>query len=160
MTSDMYYTCHTEVTWGRIGYSPPVSKLYPARGSVKSESIGWSKLRPPPVTPLPGIGAATYVLERRPGKSGPPWGVPPPSIPTQLRADSDVTPAAIPLILQLRTLGIPPSSAGSPETLDPSPSSIYFRSHPTSHLAHGMAGIPCQPSSPCFSIGRPVQRVW
>ena len=60
---------------GRVGSPPPGSKLYPACGGVKIESIGWSNSTPPPGTPLPGIGAAKYVLVSRTGKYGPPLGV-------------------------------------------------------------------------------------
>ena len=60
--------------------------------------------------------------------------------------------------LQLRTLGIPPASIGSPENLDLVLFTDVHRPPQTSHLVRGMAGIPCQLSSSCWSVGRTNQR--
>ena len=56
------------------------------------------------------------------------------------------------------SLEIPPSSAGAPKILVPSPSSVSCRPSPKYRLAYGMAGIPRQPSLMCLSVGRPGRR--
>ena len=159
-------TCRTDGTFGRFGYPPTGSQLYPSCGGVQSESGGWSDLTPPLGTLLLSIGSTTSVLGRRPGYSGPPWGVgvggggvpaPSPATPHAV-LDLKNASAASPLLLQLSTMGIPPASAGAPKMLDPSPSSMSHRPPPTYHLARGKSSIPCQPSSLCLSICRPGRR--
>ena len=87
-----------------------------------------------------------------PGGGG---GVPPPDPPAPFRAGSYNVSVVSPLLLPHRTLGIPPASGGDPKTLDPSLSQVVYIPPPTLHLAHGMDGIPCQPSLPCFYVGLP-----
>ena len=43
----MTKTCHTVVTWGTVGSSPPVSLLCTLHGGEKSEPGGWPDLSPP-----------------------------------------------------------------------------------------------------------------
>ena len=128
---------------------------------MHSESGGWSNSTPYPETPLPGTGAATGVSGRRPGKYKPPWGVGggvPPGHTAPRRSGSGSASAATLLLPQLLTPGTPPSYAGAPETLVPSPLSVSRRPHPKSCLAHVMSIIPCQPSLPCSSVFRPNRR--
>ena len=88
------------------------------------------------------------------------WGgeVLPPGHPNPCRSGSRGVPPANPLISQLLTPVILPSSTVAPEMLFPSPLSFTCRPPPTPCLTHGMPDIPCQPSSPCLSVGQPGQR--
>ena len=89
------------------------------------------------------------------GYAGGGVGIPPPQSPHPLYAGSGSVSVEKALPPQLRTPGIPPYSPGAPKKLVPSPSSASCRPPLTSHLAHGMAGIPRQPYLTCFSVGRP-----
>ena len=68
----MPQTCHTCGTGDRVCYPPPGSQLRPVHGGAKSESVGWSDLKPHLGTPLPGTGAIKYFLGNRTSKFGPP----------------------------------------------------------------------------------------
>ena len=149
----MIQTCNTWVTWGKAGYPPPGSRLCPAHGSAQSESRGWSYLKNHPGTPLTGIGAATYVSGKRPGKFGPPWGEGGGG-PVPCRAGSDGASVATPSQPQLRTPENPPYSAVSPKMLVLSPTYASHTPTPTSCQARDMAGKTYSPSSAYYSCGR------
>ena len=113
-------TCRTGGIWGRVGYPPPGSQLYHARGGVQSGSRGWSDSTPHPCTHILDTGAATGVSGRITGKSGPTWGVgwgvpPPPGPPDPSRSGSGGASASTLPRPQIRTLGTPHSFTVTPK---------------------------------------------
>ena len=159
-------TCHTGGICGTVSSPPLGSLVYPARGSAHSEPRGWSYLISPQ-TPLHQAPEPQHIYrERDPvslGLSGCGWvggggGGSLPVTPSPHRVDSDGASAATLIKPPPCTLGIPASSAVSPGRLVTSSLYTACMILRTSGQVHGMACMPCWPSSLCLSLGRPGQR--